>query len=265
VTPLRLSLCISLGLHLALAGAALWFGIGRAPVQLPPGERETFTTLTLVAAPNDMVADAKPEAPAATVEAPIETKPEVPETPDEPIPKPETGPKNEPVVADLPKDIGETNASPSVEPEPRPIAKPPPASLSRSNLASVPTPNTGGVTATNHAPRTGDGSASKPGDDPTSRQALVGVPAQPDYQKNPEPPYPAAARRRRQEGLVLLRVGVDAAGYPVRVELKQSSGFAQLDEAALTAVRSWEFKPARIGSKTVDAEIEVPVRFKLTD
>jgi protein TonB len=44
-----------------------------------------------------------------------------------------------------------------------------------------------------------------------------------------------------------------------------SSGFPRLDEAALQAARSWEFEPARVGSLAVKSDIEVPVRFKLTD
>ena len=35
-----------------------------------------------------------------------------------------------------------------------------------------------------------------------------------------------------------------------------------LDEAAMQAVRDWEFEPARIGPLPVEAEIEVPVRFE---
>jgi len=89
------------------------------------------------------------------------------------------------------------------------------------------------------------------------------VPARPDYLKNPEPAYPLAARRRRQEGLVLLAVTVTPQGRTARLEVKQSSGFSLLDQAAVQAVRDWEFEPARIGPIAVASEIEVPVRFKL--
>lgn len=63
----------------------------------------------------------------------------------------------------------------------------------------------------------------------------------------------------------MLAVTVTPQGRPVRVEVKQSSGVAALDEAALQAVCGWEFEPARIGSMGVESEIEVPVRFKLTN
>jgi len=35
--------------------------------------------------------------------------------------------------------------------------------------------------------------------------------------------------------------------------------------AAETAVHRWEFVPTRIGGQAVNAEVEVPVQFKLTD
>jgi periplasmic protein TonB len=89
------------------------------------------------------------------------------------------------------------------------------------------------------------------------------VKARPNYLKNPEPIYPLAARRRHQEGLVLLAVIATTRGRAARVEVKQSSRFPLLDETAIQAVRGWEFEPARIGALAVESEIEVPVRFKL--
>ena len=114
-------------------------------------------------------------------------------------------------------------------------------------------------------PRLGEGTSVKPGPCPTARPAQPGVRAKPKYLLHPEPPYPATARRRRQEGLVLLTVKVTAQGHAARVELKESSGFPALDEAALRAVRDWEFEPARLGTVAVESEIEVPVRFRLTN
>jgi protein TonB len=49
------------------------------------------------------------------------------------------------------------------------------------------------------------------------------------------------------------------------VLVKQSSGHAVLDEAALAAVRAWRFEPATLNGAPVEAEAEVPIRFKLTD
>lgn len=99
----------------------------------------------------------------------------------------------------------------------------------------------------------------------TTQKAPVAVRAEPNYLKNPEPDYPATARRRHEQGLVLLIVKVSAEGRALRIDLKQTSGHPLLDEAAMKAVRDWEFVPARVGPLAVDSKIEVPVCFKLAD
>jgi protein TonB len=87
--------------------------------------------------------------------------------------------------------------------------------------------------------------------------------ARPRYKLNPEPQYPTLARRRRQEGIVLLAVLVDAAGRPEAVEVQVSSGFASLDDAAVTAVKSWQFEPGRRDGEPIASRVEVPIRFQL--
>ncbi|MDD5249839.1 MAG: energy transducer TonB [Rhodocyclaceae bacterium] len=83
------------------------------------------------------------------------------------------------------------------------------------------------------------------------------------YFDNPAPAYPPAARRRRIEGTVLLDVVVGADGRPSAVAVAVSSGEEQLDCAALTAVRTWRFVPARRGTEPVAAQVRVPLRFRL--
>jgi protein TonB len=83
--------------------------------------------------------------------------------------------------------------------------------------------------------------------------------------ENPEPPFSPAALRQYQEGSVLVTVKVNAQGHVLHVEIKSSSGIAFLEEAALQAVRYWEFKPARNGPLAVESEVEVPVQFQLKE
>lgn len=87
----------------------------------------------------------------------------------------------------------------------------------------------------------------------------------PSYRRAPAPAYPPAARARRLAGIVLLRVSVDAGGHVEAVAVKRSSGHTLLDDAAVRAVRAWEFQPARIGRQAVAAQVEVPVRFLLPE
>jgi protein TonB len=68
------------------------------------------------------------------------------------------------------------------------------------------------------------------------------------------------------EGLVLLDVLVAADGRPAEVRLAQSSGFAPLDDAAVSTVRQrWRFLPARRGGAPVESRVTVPIRFRIAD
>ena len=83
------------------------------------------------------------------------------------------------------------------------------------------------------------------------------------YLNNPAPSYPMLSRRMGEQGRVLLRVRVSAAGDPEDVEVSASSGSERLDRAAIDAVRRWRFVPARLGAETVAGYAFVPVLFKL--
>jgi protein TonB len=84
-----------------------------------------------------------------------------------------------------------------------------------------------------------------------------------DYLQNPAPPYPALSRRMGEQGRVVLRVLVSAAGLPEKVELKSSSGSSRLDQSALDTVKHWKFVPARQGDTPVPAWVLVPISFTL--
>ncbi len=88
--------------------------------------------------------------------------------------------------------------------------------------------------------------------------------ASPLYQLNPPPQYPHLARRRGQEGVVVLDVSVDEYGRAAVVSLSVSSGFSLLDEAALKAVRQWRFQSGTINGIARKMMVKVPVRFRLS-
>jgi len=95
--------------------------------------------------------------------------------------------------------------------------------------------------------------------------ARVSVTAKPLYRSNPRPDYPIDARRRREEGVVLLDVAVEPNGRAASVSLKRTSGSTSLDSAAIDAVRRWIFEPARADGQAIAANVVVPVRFSLDD
>ena len=85
------------------------------------------------------------------------------------------------------------------------------------------------------------------------------------YLKNPAPLYPHLAREKGWQGIVILGVLVNSNGKVEKIGVDQSSGYKVLDESALSAVRNWDFLPARVGHWSFSSWIKVPVRFILTD
>lgn len=84
-----------------------------------------------------------------------------------------------------------------------------------------------------------------------------------DYLHNPPPAYPPLSRRLGEEGRVILRVLVNAAGRTDDVQVRDSSGHARLDEAARETVRAWRFVPAKRGEEPVAAWVLIPISFRL--
>ncbi|HYA37881.1 MAG TPA: energy transducer TonB [Candidatus Methylomirabilis sp.] len=82
---------------------------------------------------------------------------------------------------------------------------------------------------------------------------------------NPKPPYPLAARRRSQEGRVILQAHVREDGHCSEVQIKQSSGYELLDASALQTVQRWRFVPAMRGGAIVDSWVEIPIVFRLRE
>ena len=80
---------------------------------------------------------------------------------------------------------------------------------------------------------------------------------------NPRPEYPRAAREAGWEGTVVLQVLVLSDGTAGNVALHKTSGYSILDEAALAAVKGWQFIPAMDGNFPVQSVVRMPVRFDL--
>lgn len=82
---------------------------------------------------------------------------------------------------------------------------------------------------------------------------------------NPQPRYPYSARRRGEQGQVVLRVEVAADGRAQAVEIATSSGSHRLDAAAVQTVEHWRFRPATAGGEPVSGTVDVPITFRLED
>jgi protein TonB len=78
-----------------------------------------------------------------------------------------------------------------------------------------------------------------------------------------KPAYPEGARRQGIEGTTTLRFEVLADGHVGRVSVATSAGHASLDRAAMEAVKTWLFEPARRGKEAVAVWVTLPVQFRL--
>ncbi len=87
--------------------------------------------------------------------------------------------------------------------------------------------------------------------------------AYPRYQLNDPPKYPGLARKRGQEGTVILQVLISREGGVDELKIENSSGFVLLDRAAKSSVQKWSFAPGRRGEERIPMWVRVPVTFKL--
>lgn len=78
------------------------------------------------------------------------------------------------------------------------------------------------------------------------------------------PPYPDLARRLGEEGVVTLRITLDARGVITNVDIKQSSGHERLDAAAAHWVKhQWRYHAATRDGIPVGATVFAAIEFSL--
>ena len=84
-------------------------------------------------------------------------------------------------------------------------------------------------------------------------------------EKNPHPTYPLIARKKGWEGRVVLQTDVDKQGNVKFIRILESSGFKVLDDISIETLKTWKFKPAKLGNEFVDDIVDIPVKFVLTN
>jgi protein TonB len=77
-----------------------------------------------------------------------------------------------------------------------------------------------------------------------------------------EPPYPDAARRAGISGTVVLAATIDADGRVTAVDVVRGLPLG-LTEAAVGAVRRWQYRPARSREGPVASRKEIRIEFRL--
>ena len=81
--------------------------------------------------------------------------------------------------------------------------------------------------------------------------------------KQVEPVYPEMARRARVQGLLFLEAVIKKDGTVGEVEVRRGRGKTGCNEAAIAALKQWEFEPGYVGGRPVDALMIMTIRFQL--
>ena len=93
------------------------------------------------------------------------------------------------------------------------------------------------------------------------KQAKIDAPPRPV--KSIRPDYPKTARQRGEEGDVVLALSIDERGRVNRAEVAETSGFAELDDAAVRAAERARFVPAKSGRTSVSSTARITITFRL--
>lgn len=84
-----------------------------------------------------------------------------------------------------------------------------------------------------------------------------------DYLQNPKPAYPAMSKRLGEQGKVVMRVLIGVDGVAQKAEIRHSSGFDRLDQAAWTTAQRWRYVPGKRGGVPEAMWVNVPFNFVL--
>jgi protein TonB len=232
-----LAVVVSVSLHMTVAWALLYdaeppavvgaSGVGSVGIEVGLGMAGTYA---------EALAQATAPAPAPEPTPPApkpQPKPEPAPARPQPTPQPEPQPAPPKPVAPTPAPTtaipvaadGVLAASSSAEPQPAARATTAPAPAS--------TPPAPTVTAATGSRATGSGSNSRSGGKKTTANNYF---ADLSRWLNRNKTYPVAAKQDKEQGTVLLQFTFDRAGNVLARSIKQSSGSARLDQAALDMI-----------------------------
>jgi TonB family protein len=99
---------------------------------------------------------------------------------------------------------------------------------------------------------------------PTGPIRIGGDVAMANLIKQVSPVYPAASRAAGVQGVVLIEATIDTSGSVVNPRV-MSRIDAALTEAALEAVKQWQYKPAFLNGQPTEVVTTITVNFSLTN
>jgi protein TonB len=165
-------------------------------------------------------------------------------------PQPPATPKPTPVKQAAPRD-------------PAPIKTVAALPQALANLTPSPNAPTGAIASDAPAPQMAAPVTQAP---PTLATALhrVQLPSSDaNYLQNPKPSYPPMSKRLGEQGKVVVRVLIEVDGTAHKADIKQSSGFDRLDQAALNTVLRWRYVPGKRSGLAEAMWFNVPISFVL--
>ena len=190
--------------------------------------------------------------PADNEPAPPKPRP-APVTP-KPRPAPVTPTPAPPVPAKAPQAASPPLALPVTPTEPDKSALSPAPVAVAANTAST---NTNTTSTSNTSPPTGTAVA------PHRAPALELPSSDAQYLNNPTPAYPALSKRMGEQGKVVIRTFIGVDGAAQQAQIKQSSGYDRLDQAALATALKWRYAPGKRAGVAEAMWFDVPFTWLL--
>lgn len=164
------------------------------------------------------------------------------------------------VLMDLPAPAAPTPQPVTPKAQPKPQVQPTPLVTAQPQPSPVPTPT---MSASPPTPAAAPAAAGNPRPATSNTAAVVLPSSDADYLNNPPPAYPRMSRRMGEQGTVVLRVFINTEGRAEQAEVRTSSGYSRLDEAALETVRRWRYVPGKRAGVAEAMWFNVPIRFVL--
>lgn len=156
--------------------------------------------------------------------------------------------------------------TPAVRPAARqPVAPPPPQPLAIADPTPAPQAPIGVLTPQPPAPPITTPVALAPAAPPAppAPPRIVLPSSDADYLANPRPAYPPLSKRLGEQGKVVVRVLIGTDGTAQKAEIRTSSGFDRLDQAALATVQRWRYVPGKRDGVQEAMWFNIPINFVL--
>lgn len=165
-------------------------------------------------------------------------------------------------------------------PQPRPQPTPTPKVTPRAQPAARPAPQPQAIADPTPSPLAPSGVTEPQPPAPVSAAPVIAVaspappapPAPPkielpsssaDYLNNPKPAYPPLSKRLNEQGKVVVRAFIETDGTASKAEIRSSSGYDRLDQAALQTVLRWRYVPGKRAGVPEAMWFNVPINFVL--